>query len=81
MNSRKLNVYAKLKMKAEKKRPAYLYTIKVKLNTTRQHKGSRSTAQLFLISILDGGVLLTPRFTPGEKTRYPLYRGLIGPQG
>ena len=57
----------------------YQFTIQ---QATKARKGSRSTT-LSLTSALDVGVWSTPRpgrFTPREK-RYPLYRGLGGPQG
>jgi hypothetical protein len=47
------------------------------LSITCHRKGSRGIA-------LDGNVWSTPRprrFTPGNETRYPLYRSLGGPQG
>jgi hypothetical protein len=52
--------------------------IKVKLTL------EQATNALSLTSALDVGGWSTPRpgrFTPGEKTRYPSYRRLIGPQG
>ena len=49
------------------------------------HKGEwRYSSTLSLISALHWGGCSTPRlgrFTPGNGTRYPLYRRLRGPQG
>jgi hypothetical protein len=44
----------------------------------------RYSSTLSLTSALDEGGCSSPRpgrFTPGKQTRYPLYRGLGGPQG
>jgi hypothetical protein len=60
--------------------------LKVKLTleeATKAQKWSRVTALLFLTSLLDGvgGQLQAPAVLLPGKTRYPLYKKLVGPQG
>ena len=60
--------------------------VKVKVNFSLEQavKVQRYSSTLSLTSALDGSGLLTllpVRFTPGEETRYPLYRRADGPQG
>jgi hypothetical protein len=62
--------------------------LKVKVRLRRDHESAdgqqRYSSTLSLTSALDGNRWLTPRpgrFTPGQETRYPLYRRLGGSEG
>jgi hypothetical protein len=61
-----------------------VFSLKVKVKSTKAQRGSRGITTLSITSAQGGSRWSTPRpgrFTPGKETQYPLCRRPGGPQG